>query len=58
MFNIDTSKKTFRKSEDLFAIRQFLKEVPEIKDLIFNDNIKKLSKKFWRPVFCGKKYLF
>lgn len=38
--NIDTSKENFRKSEDLFAIRQFLKEVPEIKDLIFNDNIR------------------
>ena len=38
--NIDTSKENFRKSEDLFAIRQFLKEIPEIKDLIFNDNIR------------------
>lgn len=38
--NIDTSKENFRKSEDLFAIRQFLKEVPEIKELIFNDNIR------------------
>ncbi|MDM1556657.1 MULTISPECIES: phytanoyl-CoA dioxygenase family protein [Chryseobacterium] len=38
--NIDTSKENFRKSEDLFAIRQFLKEVPDIKDLIFNDNIR------------------
>ncbi|SDH68898.1 hypothetical protein SAMN05421846_101566 [Chryseobacterium taeanense] len=27
--NIDTSKETFRKSEDLFAIRQFLKEIPQ-----------------------------
>ncbi|MDF2831507.1 MAG: phytanoyl-CoA dioxygenase [Chryseobacterium indoltheticum] len=38
--NIDTSKETFRKSEDLFAIRQILKEVPHVKDLIFNDNLK------------------
>ncbi|MFP3597537.1 phytanoyl-CoA dioxygenase family protein [Chryseobacterium sp. SIMBA_029] len=50
--NIDTSKETFRKSEDLFAIRQFLKEIPEIKDLIFNDNIKKVV----REIF-GKKYV-
>lgn len=49
--NIDTSKETFRKSEDLFAIRQFLKEVPEIKDLIFNDKIKKII----REIF-GEKY--
>lgn len=30
----DTSKDTFRKSADLFAIRQFLKEVPGIVDFI------------------------
>ena len=40
--SIDTSKETFRKSEDLFAIRQFLKEVPESHQLIFNDTIKKI----------------
>lgn len=35
----DTSKDTFRKSSDLFAIRQFLKEIPETKNLIFNDKL-------------------
>lgn len=49
--NIDTSKENFRKSEDLFAIRQFLKEVPEIKELIFNENIQKVV----REIF-GEKY--
>lgn len=49
--NIDTSKENFRKSEDLFAIRQFLKEVPEIKDLIFNENIQKVVKEIF-----GEKY--
>lgn len=38
----DTSKGTFRKTADLFAIRQFLKEVPEIDKLIFNDEFKQL----------------
>jgi hypothetical protein len=33
---VDPSKPTFRKSSDLFAIRQFLKEVPEVVDTIFN----------------------
>lgn len=42
--DIDTSKETFRKSEDLFAIRQFLKEIPEVKDLIFNENLKTIIK--------------
>jgi ectoine hydroxylase-related dioxygenase (phytanoyl-CoA dioxygenase family) len=38
----DTSKGTFRKTADLFAIRQFLKEVPEIDKLILNDKFKLL----------------
>lgn len=49
--NIDTSKENFRKTEDLFAIRQFLKEVPKIKDLVLNDNIQKVVKKVF-----GEKY--
>ena len=40
--NID--KETFRKSKDLFAIRQFLKEVPEVLDTVFNDSLKTLLK--------------
>jgi ectoine hydroxylase-related dioxygenase (phytanoyl-CoA dioxygenase family) len=36
----NSNKETFRKSEDLFAIRQFLKEVPDIFDTIFNANLK------------------
>ncbi|MGE4514469.1 MAG: hypothetical protein AB7E26_11730 [Chryseobacterium sp.] len=42
--NMDTSKETFRKSDDLFAIRQFLKESPEVKNLVFNENIKRIVK--------------
>ncbi|KUJ58312.1 hypothetical protein AR686_00455 [Chryseobacterium aquaticum subsp. greenlandense] len=45
--NIDTSKDTFRKSEDLFAIRQFLKEIPEVKDLIFNENLKTIIREIF-----------
>lgn len=36
----NSDKETFRKSADLFAIRQFLKEVPVAVDTIFNDNLK------------------
>ncbi|ESU22255.1 hypothetical protein FEDK69T_22370 [Flavobacterium enshiense DK69] len=32
----------FLKSEDLYAIRQFVKEIPEIKNLIFNQKLKKV----------------
>ncbi|MCR8557101.1 phytanoyl-CoA dioxygenase family protein [Mucilaginibacter sp. BJC16-A38] len=38
----DQSNLTFRKTDDLFAIRQFLKEVPEVKQLIFNEKLKAL----------------
>lgn len=38
----DTSKSTFRKTADLFAIRQFIKEVPAVKPLIFTDSFKAL----------------
>nr|WP_317166752.1 hypothetical protein [Chryseobacterium indologenes] len=39
------SRENFRKSEDLFAIRQFLKEIPDIKDLILLKILKRLSGK-------------
>lgn len=42
---VDTSKDTFRKTNDLFAIRQFLKEIPETISLIFTDNFRSLVKK-------------
>ena len=35
----DKSNPTFRKNADLFAIRQFLKEVPQIKTTIFNERL-------------------
>jgi len=37
---IESDKATFRKSADLFAIRQFLKEIPSTKAIIFNDQLK------------------
>lgn len=39
---LDTSNPIFRKTDDLFAIRQFIKEVPEIKNLIFNAKLKNI----------------
>ncbi|MBB6370890.1 phytanoyl-CoA dioxygenase family protein [Chryseobacterium shigense] len=47
----DTSRENFRKSDDLFAVRQFLKEVPEVKELIFNETVKTII----REIF-GDKY--
>ncbi|NMR35716.1 phytanoyl-CoA dioxygenase family protein [Chryseobacterium aquaticum] len=57
--NIDTSKETFRKSEDLFAIRHFLKEILEVKDLIFNENLKTIIKEiFGENYFVVKSIYF
>ncbi len=35
----DKSKDTFRKSGDLFAVRQFLKEIPSTRELIFTEKL-------------------
>ena len=42
--HVDTNKDTFRKSAALFAIRQFLKEIPESIDIIFNYRLKTILK--------------
>lgn len=56
---VDTSKDTFRKSSDLFAIRQFLKEVPETQNLIFNESLKKvISEIFGKNYFVIKSIYF
>lgn len=38
----DSTKNTFRRTEDLFAIRQFHKEIPEVLPFIFNENFRNL----------------
>jgi ectoine hydroxylase-related dioxygenase (phytanoyl-CoA dioxygenase family) len=38
----DTNKSTFRKTTELFAIRQFLKEIPSIAPSIFTEKLKDL----------------
>jgi len=56
---VDSTKQTFRKSTDLFAIRQFLKEVPGVVNLIFNDRLKELiSKIFGETYFIVKSIYF
>lgn len=46
------SRQTSRKTNDLFAIRQFLKEVPETMSLIFTDKLNNIIKELF-----GEKYL-
>lgn len=50
---------TFRKSEDLFAIRQFLIEVPETLEFILNENLKEIIKtNFGTDYFITKSIYF
>lgn len=55
----DQSKDSFRKTDDLFAIRRFLHEVPDVKRLIFNDNIKRIiNELFGKAYFITKSIYF
>lgn len=56
--DIDTSKETFRKSEDLFAIRQFLKEIPDIRHLIFNDAVKTIIREIFGENYVAVKSIY
>ena len=40
--NADHTNATFRKSKDLFAIRQVVKEIPKILPIVFNENLQNL----------------
>jgi ectoine hydroxylase-related dioxygenase (phytanoyl-CoA dioxygenase family) len=55
----DKSNPTFRRTSDLFAIRQFLKEVPNVKDAIFIDRlIAIIDNLFSRDYFVVKSIYF
>lgn len=54
----DSDKATFRKSEDLFAIRQFLIELPGITALVFNDTLKKLLNDVFGPKYFAVKSIY
>jgi ectoine hydroxylase-related dioxygenase (phytanoyl-CoA dioxygenase family) len=60
VINENTSNKTtFRKSSDLFAIRQFLKEIPACIPLLFNNNLQiLLSSRFGKEYFVVKSIYF
>ena len=57
--NADTSSPAFRKTTDLFAIRQFLKQVPAAHDLIFIQKLKTIiSELFGEDYFVTKSIYF
>lgn len=49
--NADTSKDTFRKSNDLFAVRQFFKELPDVLPVLLNNRLKQ-----WINTLFGEGY--
>jgi ectoine hydroxylase-related dioxygenase (phytanoyl-CoA dioxygenase family) len=56
---IETENSTFRKSQDLFAIRQFHKEIPETLNFIFNQNLREIIKlNFGENYFITKSIYF
>jgi len=56
---VDTTKDTFRKTNDLFAIRQFLKEIPETLEIIFTTKLTELiSQLFGDDYFVVKSIYF
>lgn len=54
----NSDKETFRKSTDLFAIRQFLKEVPGVLNIIFNDNLKVILKELLGDTYFVVKSIY
>jgi ectoine hydroxylase-related dioxygenase (phytanoyl-CoA dioxygenase family) len=55
----ESENSTFRKSEDLFAIRQFHKEIPETLNTIFNQNLREIIKlNFGENFFITKSIYF
>lgn len=57
---IDSSvdKPTFRKTKDMFAIRQFLKEFPKMCTIIFNENLRQIIESFGSGYFVVKSIYF
>lgn len=56
--SVDSDSSTFRKSSDLFAIRQFLKEVPEAKVIIFNEKLKDIIQNLFGGNYFAVKSIY
>lgn len=54
----DSTKETFRKSAGIFAIRQFLKEIPGTVPFIFNENLKRIIRQLFGPDYFVVKSIY
>lgn len=55
---VDTSRQTVRKTSDLFAIRQFFKEVPQAFEIIFNDRLNTIIAELFGDEFFVVKSIY
>jgi ectoine hydroxylase-related dioxygenase (phytanoyl-CoA dioxygenase family) len=56
---VNSDRSTFRRTDDLFAIRQFLKEIPEIIPAVFNEKLKAvITRLFGAQYFVVKSIYF
>jgi Phytanoyl-CoA dioxygenase (PhyH) len=58
IFQANADRPTFRKTNDLFAIRQFLKEVPEIQPLIFNAKLNGIVGEYFGQDYFAVKSIY
>ena len=56
--SVGSDKTTFRKTDDLFAIRQFLKEVPGAANVVFNDKLKAMIKELFGDGYFAVKSIY
>jgi ectoine hydroxylase-related dioxygenase (phytanoyl-CoA dioxygenase family) len=56
--NIDTSGPAFRKTNDLFAIRRFIKEVPAIASFIFTSRLRTIIDQLFGPDYFLVKSIY
>ncbi len=55
---VDTESPVFRKTDDLFAIRQFLKYLPDVKALVFNDRLKQIINNVFGSGYISVKSIY
>lgn len=49
---------SFMKTQDVYAIRQLLKNIPELPEILFNDNLKALLKELFAETYFLTKAIY
>ena len=58
MNRTDSSKPTFKKTNELFSIRQFLKEIPEVRTLVFNSRLNSIIGQYFGEDYFSVKSIY